>query len=70
MIKLYYKVIALAAILLIWIGFVLPYLISAKDDISVISGIIITVILAPVVTTFTINIVQNIIKTVDKKMRD
>ena len=69
MVKLYYKVVALAAIIFIWVGFVLPHLISAKDDVSVISGFVITVVLAPVVTTFVINIVQNIIKATEEKLK-
>ena len=62
MITLYYKIIALIAMITIWVGFILPYLISAKDDVMVIAGIVITVILVPLVVTFTINIVQNLIK--------
>jgi len=70
LIKLYYKVVALAAIIIMWVGFVLPYLISAKDDIMVISGFVITVVFAPTVVVFVINIIQNLIKITEEKKQD
>ena len=70
LIKLYYKVIALAAIIIIWVGFVLPYLISAKDDISVIAGIVTTVVFVPIIATFVINIVQNLVRITEDKKQD
>jgi hypothetical protein len=45
-----------------WVGFALPFLISAKDSMYVIIGIFITVLVAPAVAIFTIDIIKDLIE--------
>jgi len=59
---LYYKVVMLVLVLIAWIGFALPYMISAKDDFMVIGGIIITVLSVPGVVVLGIIPIANNIK--------
>jgi len=55
---LYYKIMFIAIVLIAWIGFALPYLISAKDDAYVIGGIFITVLTLPLLVMSVIDIFQ------------
>ena len=64
---LYYKVVMLVLVLIAWIGFALPYLVSAKDDFMVIGGIIITVLAVPGVVVFGIIPIVNNIKKLDEQ---
>ena len=69
MTKIYYKIVTLIVSLLVWFGGVLPYLISAKDDLLVATGFVVTLIIIPLFVVFGIGIVKDLIKVTEDKLK-
>ena len=59
---LYYRSAVLSIILISYLCFVLPYMISAKDDFLVIGGFLSLIILLPIFIVSGVNIIKEIIK--------